>query len=153
MRKSSPTPHYSTRVMAQGRRRRFRRVLVPLLLGAIVAAYTYGALDVRSIPEERNDLLPQGLEAMLLGGVFAVASLPVAWSILGRILIPIPTFLLYLSVFLGKNPPLPFFAAFVLALVYAGALTTLSAYLGDRPDRPRLGSRRGDGAAPGPVRP
>jgi hypothetical protein len=118
MRSSSATPHYSTQVMAQGRRRRLKRVLLPLLLGTIVAAYTYGALDARAIAEERNDLLPQGVEAMLLGGVFAVASLPVRWSILGRILIPIPTLFLYLSVFLGKNPPLPFLAAFVLALVY-----------------------------------
>ncbi|MBV9154011.1 MAG: hypothetical protein JO213_03815 [Alphaproteobacteria bacterium] len=142
MRPSSATPHYSTQVVAQGRRRRLKRILVPVLLGIIVAAYTYGALDARAIAEDRNDLLPQGVEAALLGTVFAVASLPVGWSILGRILIPIPTLFLYLSVFLGKNPPLPFPAAFVLALVYAGALTTLSAYLGDRPDRPRLGSRR-----------
>jgi hypothetical protein len=142
MRKSSLTPHYSTRVIALGRRRRFKRVLVPLLLGAIVAAYTYGALDARIIAEERNDLLPQWTEAVLLGAAFAGASLPVGWSILCRVLIPIPTLLLYVSVFLGKNPPLPFFAAFLLALVYAGALTALSAYLGDRPDRARLGSRR-----------
>jgi hypothetical protein len=126
--------------MAQGRRRRLKRVLLPLLLGIIVAAYTYGALDARTI--DRNDILPQGVEAVLLGTVFTIASLPVGWSILGRMLIPIPTLLLYLSVFLGKNPPLPFLAAFVLAIVYAGALTTLSAYLGDRPDRPRLGSRQ-----------
>jgi len=142
MRRSAARSHYSTQVMAQGRRRRLKRVLLPLLLGIIVAAYTYGALDARTTAEDRNDILPQGVEAVLLGTVFTVASLPVGWSILGRTLIPIPTLLLYLSVFLGKNPPLPFLAAFVLALVYAGALTTLSAYLGDRPDRPRLGSRQ-----------
>lgn len=142
MRRSAATSHYSTQVIAQGRRRRLKRVLLPLLLGLIVAAYTYGALDARTIAEDRNDILPQGVEAVLLGTAFTVASLPVGWSILGRMLIPIPTLLLYLSVFLGKNPPLPFLAAFVLAFVYAGALTTLSAYLADRPDRPRLGSRQ-----------
>jgi len=142
MRRSAATPQYSTQVLAQVRRRRLKRVLLPLLLGIIVAAYTYGALDARTIAEDRNDILPQGVEAVLLGTAFTVASLPVGWSILGRMLIPIPTLLLYLTVFLGKNPPLPFLAAFVLALVYAGALTTLSAYLGDRPDRPRLGSRQ-----------
>jgi hypothetical protein len=94
------------------------------------------------IAEQRNDVLSQPLEALLLGTLFAVGSLPVRWAIVGRILIPIPTLFLYLSVFLGKNPPLPFPVAFVLALVYAAALTTLSVYLGGRPDRPRLGSRR-----------
>jgi hypothetical protein len=136
------TARNGTDVRTRARRRRLKRVLIALLLGAIVAAYTYGALDATAGAEPRNDLLPQWAEALLLGGAFAVASLPVGWSILGRILIPIPTLSFYLSIFLGRNPPLPFTVAFLLALVYAGALTTLSAYLGDRPDRARLGSRR-----------
>ena len=140
MRPSQRLQRYSADVMAQARRRRLKRVAVALLLGAVLAAYTYGALDLRAT--DRDDLLPQWLEAVLLGGAFAVASMPVGWSILGRILIPIPTLVLYLTVFLGKDPPLPYGAAFVVALVYCGALTTLSVFLGDRPDRPRLGLRQ-----------
>jgi drug/metabolite transporter (DMT)-like permease len=131
---------FSADVMAQARRRRLKRVVVAIVLGIVVAAYTYGALEQRAT--DRDDLLPQWSEALLLGGAFAVASMPVGWAILGRALIPIPTLFLYLSVFLGKDPPLPFAAGFVLALIYCGALTTLTAFLGDRPDRPRLGLRR-----------
>lgn len=141
MRHRAEPPHYSPDVMAQARRRRLKRVLIAVVLGTVVAAYTYGALDARVIAEERNDLLPQWAEALLLGMAFAVASLPVGWSILGRILIPVPTLFLYLSVFVGKDPPLPFTAGFILALVYSAALTALSAYLGDRPDRRLFGSR------------
>ena len=101
--------------------------------------YTYGALAERV--DDRNDLLPQWLEAMLLGLVFALASLPVASAILARAAIPLPTFLLYLTALIGKNPPLPFYAAFAVALAYAAALTALSAFLSLRPERSRLGSR------------
>ena len=142
MRSDSESPIHSPDVLAQARRRRSKRVLVAVLLGAIVAAYTYGALDQRVIAEDRNDLLPQWAEALVLGAAFAVASLPAGWSVLGRILIPVPTLFLYLSAFTGKEPPLPFTAGFILALVYAAALTTLSAYLGDRPERRLFGTRR-----------
>jgi hypothetical protein len=135
-------PHYSADVVAQARRRHLKRFLLAAVLGAIVAAYTYGALAERVSAEDWNDLLPQWLEALVLGTVFAMASLPIAGAIVARAIIPVPTFLLYLTVFLGKNPPLPYYAALPLALTYAGALTVLSAYLAERPERPRLGSRR-----------
>ncbi|HUN48840.1 MAG TPA: hypothetical protein VMU85_20075 [Stellaceae bacterium] len=133
--------HHSPEVKARARRRR-RRVVVAVVLGIVVAAYTYGALVERVIAEDRNDLLPEWLEAVLLGTAFACGSLPVGWSIVARAIIPIPTLFLYLTVFLGKNPSLPFSAAFVMALVYAGALTVLADYLADRPDRARLGARQ-----------
>src|SRR5690349_13087739 len=98
MRASQRLQRYSADVMALARRRRLKRVVVALLLGAVLGAYTYGALDLRAT--DRDDLLPQWLEAVLLGGAFAVASMPVGWSILGRVLIPIPTLVLYLTVFL-----------------------------------------------------
>jgi hypothetical protein len=82
------------------------------------------------------------LEALLLGAAFAVGSLPVAWSVIGRIMLPVPSFLLYLTVLIGKNPPLPFYAAFALAGVYSAALTALARHLADRPTRSMLGSRR-----------
>lgn len=134
-------PSTAADIRAQARKRRLKRLLVAVALGIVVAAYTYGALEERVIAEDRNDLLPEWIEALLVGGAFAIGSLPVGWSILGRILIPIPVLFLYLSVFLGKDPPLPYGIAFTLALVYSGALTTLSSYLATHPDRPKLGGR------------
>jgi len=133
-------PVYSADIVAQARRRRMRRVWLVVMLGIVVAGYTYGALAERV--EDRNDLLPQWLEAVLLGTVFALASLPSGSAVLARIFIPVPTFLLYITVLTGKDPPLPYYAAFPVALAYAAALTVLSAYLAEVPDRSRLGSRR-----------
>jgi hypothetical protein len=131
----------SSDIRASARRRRLKRLLVAIALGVVVAGYTYGALEVRVIAEDRNDLLPEWAEALLVGGAFAIGSLPVGWSILGQIVLPIPTLFLYLSIFLGKDPSLPFGVAFTLALVYSGALTTLANYLATHPDRPILGGR------------
>jgi hypothetical protein len=134
-----PAPVYSSDILARARWRRLKRVWLAVVLGLVVAAYTYGALAERV--DDRNDLLPQWLEALLLGLVFALASLPVASAILARAAIPLPTFLLYLTALIGKNPPLPFYAAFAVALAYAAALTAFSAFLAERPERSRLGSR------------
>ena len=142
MSEASAAPHRSAAILAQARRRHLKRFVLAPVLGAIVAAYTYGALGERVNPADWNDLLPAWVEAIALGAVFATASLPIPGVITARAIIPVPTFLLYLTVFLGKNPPLPYGAAFLLALTYAGALTVLSAYLADRPGRSRLGSRR-----------
>ena len=135
-------PLYSADILAQARRRRLRRLWVAILLGIVVASYTYGALAERVIAEDSNDLLPQWLEAVLLGTVFALASLPIRSAILARVFIPVPTFLLYLTVLTGKSEPLPNVAAFFIAIIYAAALTALSTYLAELPERSRLGSRR-----------
>jgi len=50
-------------------------------------------------------------------------------------------------VLLGKNPPLPFYAAFVVAGLYSAMLTALSRDLAERPTRPKLGSSRAHRAA------
>jgi MFS family permease len=134
-------PKRSHDVLARARRRRFNRVLTALLLGAVVAAFTLGALGQRVVAEDQNDLLPVPLEALLLGTAFAVGALPVAWSIAGRILLPVPTFFLYLTVLIGKSAPLPFYAAFVIAGIYSAALIILSRHLADRPKHSLLGSR------------
>jgi hypothetical protein len=135
-------PIHAADVLAQARRRRSKRVWLAVLLGIVVAGYTYGALAERVIAEERNDLLPQWVEALVLGTVFALACLPIRSAILARAAIPVPTFFLYLTSLLGKEPPLPFYAAFVVAIAYAGALTALATYLSERPERSKLGSRR-----------
>lgn len=135
-------PHHSRDIRRQARRRRLGRVVLAAALGIVVAGYTYGALGERVDPAEWNDLLPQWLEAAALGAIFAVASLPIAGAIIARAVVPVPTFVLYLTVLLGKSPPVPYAAAFVMALLYAGALTALSTYLAQRPERSKLGSRR-----------
>jgi ABC-type Na+ efflux pump permease subunit len=135
-----PGPVYADDIRLQARRRRRRRVVVAVVLGIVVAAYTYGALSERI--DDKNDLLPPWLEAVLLGSVFALASLPVQSAIVARALIPFPTFLLYLTALVGKSPPLPYPAAFAVALAYAAALTALSSFLSERPERSKLGSRR-----------
>jgi hypothetical protein len=138
-----PAPRLRSReVRSQARRRRVMRMLTAVLLGCVVGAYTLGALSERVIAEDENDLLPVPLEALIIGAAFTLASLPTAWSIVGRVLIPVPAFYIYLTVLLGKNPPLPFYAAFVVAGLYSAALTALSRDLAERPTRPKLGSSR-----------
>ena len=132
----------SSDMLIQVRRRRLKRLLPGTIVGAAVAAFTYGALAERVNPAAWHDLLPAWLEAVLLGTVFALASIPIPGAIIARALIPVPAFLLYLTVLLGKGPSLPYFAAFSVAIAYAGALTVFSTYLADRPDRSKLGSRR-----------
>jgi len=133
-------PLWSRDISSKARRRRLMRVLTAVLLGSVVAAYTLGALNERVIPEDENDLLPVTWEALILGGAFTLASLPTAWSIVGRVLIPVPAFYIFLTVLLGKDPPLPFYVAFVVAGIHSAILTALSRDLAERPTRPKLGS-------------
>ena len=115
-------------------------MLTALVLGTMVGAYTLGALATRV--SDNDDLLPVPLEALVVGAAFAFSALPVGGAMLARALIPVPTLLLYLSVFLGRAEPLPFAAAFALALVHAIALTALSTALAERPQTVLLGGRR-----------
>jgi len=135
------TLHQSSHhVRSQARRRRLMRIMRAVLLGAVVGAYTLGALNERVIPEDENDLLPVPWEALIIGAAFTLASLPTAWAVVGRVLIPVPAFYIFLTVLLGKDPPLPFYVAFVVAGLYSALLTALSRDLAERPTRPKLGS-------------
>jgi hypothetical protein len=127
------------------RRRRWRGLLFPLLFGFAVAAFTYGALSQRVGDEQ--DLLPPPLEAALLGAAFALASLPRGWALAARAFLFLPTFFLYLSVFLGKDPPLSSGGAFAAAASYAFLFAALSSYFAERPRVIRLRSRRRRGHA------
>ncbi|HZS85588.1 MAG TPA: hypothetical protein VFA50_22150 [Stellaceae bacterium] len=131
------------------RRRALRGLLFPLLFGLGVAAFTYGALAQRVT--DRNDLLPDPIEAVLLGAAFALASFPRKWAIIARAVLLVPTFLLYLTVFLGKSPALPFAAAFTVAGGYAFFLTALSAHFAERPRRLKLPGRRQPRRSSGPA--
>jgi hypothetical protein len=99
-------------------------------VGAGVAGFTYGALELRIT--DLDDLLPNSLEAIILGLVFALASAPAGWAIIARAVLIVPSFFLYLSIFLGKPTPLPFFAAFIMAGLYALVLTALSSFFAER---------------------
>jgi hypothetical protein len=105
-------------------------LLFAAVAGCGVAAYTFGALNERVT--DLDDLLPTSLEAVIVGLAFAVASAPMGLAIVGRVVLFIPTFFLYLTVFLGKPAPLPFFAAFIMAGLYALVLAALSSYFSER---------------------
>ena len=109
---------------------RLKAALFAAISGVGVAGFTYGALELRIT--DRDDLLPSSLEAIIVGLAFALASAPVSWAIAARAVLIVPTFFLYLSVFLGKPAPLPFFAGFVMAGLYALLLTALSSYFSER---------------------
>jgi hypothetical protein len=128
-------------IAGQARRRRRRRIRNAVLAGLVTGAYTLGALAERIDIEENNDLLPMPVEALILGLFMMLGSLPVSWSILARAVIPVPTFLLYLTVFLGKAHPLPFPGAFILAIAYSAGFAALAAWLAERPRRSWLGGR------------
>jgi peptidoglycan/LPS O-acetylase OafA/YrhL len=134
-------PGHLSDIAGQARRRRRKRIRNAVLVGLVTGAYTLGALAERIDVEDPNDLVPMPVEALILGLVMTLGSLPVSWSILARAVIPVPTFLLYLTVFLGKPQPLPFPAAFILAIAYSAGLATLAAYLAERPRRSWLGAR------------
>jgi hypothetical protein len=131
------------------RARRWRRLKdagFPLLSGIAIAAFTFGALSERIA--DRDDLLSDPLEAALLGIAFALGAFPRRWAVFARALIFVPTFFLYLSVFLGKTQPLPFGGAFAGAGFYAFFFTALSAYFSERPRLLRLRSQRRQGPRP-----
>lgn len=101
------------------------------LFGLGFAAFTWGALDQRI--SDTEDLLSAHVEAILLGLAFALASVPRGWALFARAALPVPVFFLYLSVLLGRNPPLPFYAAFAIAGCYSLFFTALAAHFSERP--------------------
>jgi hypothetical protein len=101
------------------------------ILGAGLAAFTLGGLAVGDSIDQEN-LLPQPIEALIIGLVFALASAPHRWASVFRVLMPLPAFLLYLSILSGRSPAMPFGVCFVLALFYSLFLTAYTAYIAER---------------------
>jgi hypothetical protein len=130
-------------------RRGLKAIVLPMLLGATIAAFTLGALSRRVT--DNDDLLPAPAEAAILGAVFAIASFPRPWAIVARAAVPVPTFFVFLSVLAGRTPPLPFGIAFTSALCYALFFTALSSYFAERPRILRLQSRRSETARRPPA--
>src|SRR5258707_6734403 len=101
-----------------------------LFFGIGVAAFTLGGLSQRGV--DANDLLPNNVEAIILGLIFTLSSIPRGWSIVVRAALPVPTVLLYLTILLGKEQALPYYAAFTVAGCYALFFTGLSSYFAEK---------------------
>jgi len=136
-------------IVLGARRRHRKRIGRAVLLGLAVSAFTLGALGERAPEWAADDPLPAGLVAALLGIAFTIGSLPVGWSIVGAIVLPVPAAFVFLTVFLERQPPLPFYAAFTLSLGYAAVLTVLARTLSERPGRFLLGTRAAKPPDPG----
>jgi hypothetical protein len=110
-----------------------------LTLGLGLTVFTLGGLTMRT-GVDQGDLLPQPIEAVVIGLVFALAAAPARWAGIFRLLMPLPTFLLYLSILTGRSPPMPFGVAFLCAGVYSLFLTAYTAYLAERSRRQKPGA-------------
>ena len=100
------------------------------ILGVALAAFTYGGLSDR-LPDQHGPV-PDWLEAAILGLVFTLAALRSSWSIAPRWLLPLPSFLLYLSILTDRHPPMPFLVSFIFALFYALFITAYAAYAAEK---------------------
>jgi|HubBroStandDraft_1064217.scaffolds.fasta_scaffold00108_32 hypothetical protein len=101
-----------------------------LILGVALSAFTYGGLSLR-LPDQHGPV-PDWVEAAILGLVFTLAAQRGSWSIAPRWLLPLPSFLLYLSILTDRHPPMPFFVSFVFALFYALFITAYAAYTAEQ---------------------
>ena len=109
-----------------------------LILGIGLAIFVMGGLS--QMVADPQDVLPEPIEAIFIGLVFALSAAPTRLFIVPRALLPFPAFLIFLVVLTGRNPPMPFGVAFVCAWFYALALTGFTAYVADRGLHSRLGN-------------
>ena len=101
------------------------------ILGLGLSAFIVGGLTERS-GADQGDLLPQPVEALIIGVAFALAASPSRWAPVFRVLLPLPSFLIYLAILTGRRPPMPFGAAFLVSGLYALFITAYAAYLAER---------------------
>jgi lysylphosphatidylglycerol synthetase-like protein (DUF2156 family) len=101
------------------------------ILGVALMAFTYGGLSDR-LPDQ-HDIVPDWVEAVVLGVVFTLSALRGRWSIAARWLLPFPSFLLFLGILTNRHPPMPFFVSFVFSLFYALFITAYAAYAAEKP--------------------
>jgi hypothetical protein len=107
-----------------------------LILGIGVTVFTIGGLTAASNVDQ-GDLMPQPVEALIIGVIFMLSAVPRGWALAFRALMPLPTFLIYLRILTGRQPAMPFDAAFFCALVYSLFLTAYTAYLAERGRMPQ----------------
>jgi len=101
------------------------------------AAFTLGGLSDRA---GEHDLWLEALALPVLGLGFVLGAVPRAWSIVPRAILPLPTFLVFLTILTDRKPAMPFYAAFAAAAFYALFITSYASFLShrNRPDEKPL---------------
>jgi len=110
-----------------------RKLLYALIFAIGFAAFTLGGLSEKP---GGHDPWVEGAALLALCLGFVLGSVPRAWSIVPRAILPLPTFLLFLTILTERKPEIPFFAAFVAAAFYALFITSYASFLShrNRPD-------------------
>jgi hypothetical protein len=118
-----------------------RKLLYVIIFAMGFAAFSLGGLSER--PGPHNPWLEAGaLGALGLG--FILGAMPRGWSIIPRAFLPLPTFLVFLTILTDRKPEMPFFAAFASAAFYALFITSYASFLShrNRPDEQPLAPPR-----------
>jgi hypothetical protein len=104
-----------------------------LLFAIAFAAFTLGGLAGRG---GEHDPWLESAALLALGLGFVLGAVPRAWSIVPRAILPLPTFLVFLTILTDRKPVMPFYAAFACAAFYALFITSYASFLShrNRPD-------------------
>jgi hypothetical protein len=93
------------------------------------AAFTLGGLAGRG---SEHDPWLEAAALLVLGLGFVLGAVPRAWSIVPRAILPLPTFLVFLTILTDRKPVMPFYAAFAVAAFYALFITSYASFLSHR---------------------
>jgi hypothetical protein len=104
------------------------------LLYAVIFAIGFAAFSMGGLSENSGGHDPWLETAALiaLGLGFVLGAVPRAWSIIPRGILPLPTFLVFLTILTDHKPEIPFFAAFIVAAFYAFFITSYASFLSYR---------------------
>lgn len=110
-----------------------RKLLYSVIFAIGFAAFSLGGLSERG--DGRDTWLEDSALAVLCLG-FVLGAVPRAWSIVPRAILPLPTFLVFLTILTDRKPEMPFFAAFMAAAFFALFITSYASFLSyrNRPD-------------------
>jgi hypothetical protein len=110
-----------------------RKLLYSVIFAIGFAAFSLGGLSERAGP---HDPWLESGALLALGLGFVLGAVPRGWSIVPRAILPLPTFLVFLTILSDRKPPMPFYAIFVSAAFYAFFITSYASFLSyrNRPD-------------------
>src|ERR1700740_2848491 len=106
-----------------------RKLLYTVIFAIGFAAFSLGGLSERA--GEHEPWL-EGIALLALGLGFVLGAVPRGWSIVPRAFLPLPTFLVFLTILTDRKPEMPFFAAFASAGFYAFFITSYASFLSHR---------------------
>ncbi|HLZ67444.1 MAG TPA: hypothetical protein VKQ29_14515 [Aliidongia sp.] len=106
-----------------------RRLLYTIIFALGFAAFSLGGLSDR--PGEHEPWL-EGAALVALGLGFVLGAVPRGWSIIPRAILPLPTFLVFLTILSDRKPEMPFFAIFASSAFYALFITSYASFLSHR---------------------